>query len=175
MNSSLLVSPCLAKESATPFVLLPLWIIERESHCFLAFLMKFSMKLRFHGPPWSRLHHWTALRESETIVMVWLLILSELREILVALNIANTYAEFISRSGMGEENRQMKLPKVFRRTPPTAAWSRWCLKDASTFHMRVSLRGGDHTCGVGWWIIRLGRPILFQLRQMGLRSTSFGE
>lgn len=46
--------------------------------------------------------------------------------------------------GMGLENIHRKIPFSFLSTPPTAAWADRGSYDASTFHLRVPVLGGDY-------------------------------
>ena len=48
----------------------------------------------------------------------------------------------ISMFGIGDENKQMNLPRESQRTPPIAALSREGLMEASTFHFKHSVGGG---------------------------------
>lgn len=178
MNSASRRSPCFARQSATWLVSLPLWIIDKLGHVFLEFLMKFSGKAKFQGPPDSSRHHLTALAESDSMMMFAPLIDSLLREILIARRIANISAELISILGIGLEKRAMKRWSAPLKTPPTAAWLKRLSNDASTFHLTHPMGGGPHDFGEitecsGFFDLRM--PIGCHWRQHGFRTISSAE
>lgn len=147
MNSSLLESPCFAKESATMFDSRPLKIISIPGSRPIAFRMKLMMKLRFHGPFVEPLHHCTTLLESDSMMSLdWIRESIDL-EILIALWIAWISAWLISIQGIGEENKHLKTPWLSRSTPPIADFDWVIFREASTFHLRVFRGGGTQRGG----------------------------
>lgn len=103
INSEWRWRPCLAIESATKLEFRPLWIIETSRPPFRAFRMKFRWKFKFHGPPSSLLHHWTAFAESDSIVSFAVFKASHDRVIFTARCIASISALLISMKGIGEK------------------------------------------------------------------------
>lgn len=141
MNSSLLLKPCLARESATVFEPLLLCVISTPGSDEAVLRIKLRMNFRFQGPPTSCLHQFTAFFESDSMMMWESLIRAELRDIFKARRMAKTSALFISMKGIGVENIHMNLPSWSLRTPPITAHRREGLADASTFHFNDRLGG----------------------------------
>lgn len=131
------------------------------------------IKLRFQGPPWLSLHHFTAFAESDSTISLENEIRSQLLDILIARWIASISALLMSILGMGVENRHTKCPWLLRSTPPIAAlvWS--LLTEASTFHLRMLLEGGDQiwegeaAAEPGALLVQAG-----QCKHVGLRKIS---
>lgn len=104
----------------------------------------------FHGPPDSPLHHNTAFVESDSMIILNFFISLLDSEIAIARCIAKTSAQFISMYGMGEENKHMKFPRWFRKTPPIAEHDSTVCTEASTFHFRHLVSGGCQISGGIW-------------------------
>lgn len=135
--------------------------------------MKLSWEFKFHGSPLLPLHQATAFLESDSISNKLDWKESWANEIDIALWMASTSALFISIVGMEHENRQMKCPIWFRRTPPIEDRLRRGLKDASTFHFRRPDIGGDHD--EGWGRTDFDAWGALQNRQLGFLWISVGE
>lgn len=144
-KSSYLLSPCLARQSATALDSRVLWIMEMPAPVEIWDRMKLRMKCTFHGPPEASLHHLTAFAESDSIIKWRSLVRLEPIEIFMARWIAKISARLISIVGMGEENKHLKWPSLSLRTPPIADFCHCGWKDASTFHLRAQGEGGDHS------------------------------
>lgn len=118
--------------------------MDRFRESLTLFLMKFRVKLRFHGPALSSIHHFTAFIELDSII-----ICEGSKRLHPSVSfftrwIACTSAMLISMSGMGNENTQTKFPRWSLRTPPIAAWWHEGWKNASTFHFMTWMGGGLH-------------------------------
>ena len=167
----------MANESATKFALRLLWTIFMLRCFILALRMKFRWKFKFHGPPFSPLHHDTAFDESDSRMNSLCLMALLDSEILIALWIARTSALFISMKGIGVEKRQIKFPLWFLRTPPIAEHDSHMLTDASTFHLTTLITGGHQTTGlmamVGFFFLTAFES--FHNKQDGFREMSDGE
>lgn len=127
--------PCFARASTTVFDSLHLWIMRACSLEWRELRMKFNIKLRFQGPPWFELHHFTVLTESDSKMSEWELINGLDREILTARKMAKISAELISIGGIGHGKTHKNIPWSFLKTPPIALWWRIGSREASMFHL----------------------------------------
>lgn len=138
--------------------------------------MKFNWNFRFQGPPTLSLHHLTAFDESDSMTIGRFRIFLKDIDIWIALYMARISAEFISIGGTGFENKHIKCPSQFRRTPPMAAVERDWQNDASTFHLTHPFGGEiqrEDCLGTFGKLTTFRNPD--QLRQGGFLTTSSRE
>ena len=109
-----------------------------------------AKKFKLQGPPLELLLHETALCESDSMMIWWFFTILDASDIFMAQWMAKTSAELISIGGIGHENRHMKEPTLFRRTPPMALRLHLGSYEASTFHLSSWCWGGLHE--IDQWI-----------------------
>lgn len=139
-----------------------------QSHASYHFEWKLMTKFKFQGPSFLPLHHWTALRESDSTTIF---ACERLDSYLNCKYFCMIYLHIRNRAW----ERQRNLPWWSLRTPPIADFELLIFKDASTFHLKQEKSGGVHGAGA---LIRhaekgdVGPDI--QWRHGGHLSTSFG-